>query len=131
MSRQNVETVGRAIDALGEGIPKPFIALCDPQFETQLVGVVGVPVHYDGAEGIREFVTDMEESWTSFGFEVEDVRDLGDRVLVLGERGRGRARGVDVASRRAMVIGFEGGAITSLRFFTEPGEALEVVGLRE
>ena len=42
--------------------------------------------------GIREFFRDVAQSWETFRFEATDLRDLGDRVLVLGDvRGRGRA----------------------------------------
>jgi hypothetical protein len=56
--------------------------------------VVQEPAHsdYDGA-GVSRFVSDMGEnrltrgtarrSWASFGFEIDDACDLGDRILLL------------------------------------------------
>jgi hypothetical protein len=125
-----VEGVRRGIEALNTNDPEAFIAICSPRFETHLVSVVGVPVHYEGADGVRQFVQDMGESWSTFGFDIESLRDLGERVLVIGHLvGRGRASGVEVASRRALVIEVRDALLTNVRFFLEVGEALKAVGL--
>jgi ketosteroid isomerase-like protein len=53
-------------------------------------------------------------------------------VLITGkQRGRGRASGVEVDSPRACVVSVRDGAVTELRYFTEPAEALKAVGLQE
>ena len=62
-----------------------MIAASAPAFEMHLIGVTGEPVHYTGASGIREWFRDVAHSWESFRFEATGFRDLGDRVLVLGE----------------------------------------------
>jgi hypothetical protein len=95
-----------------------------------LVGVVGERVVYEGADGIRRFFGDMHESWDSFGFAVDELRDLGGEVLVLGPQlGRGRASGVEVASPRAAVVSVADGALTELRYFLQQREALAAAGL--
>jgi ketosteroid isomerase-like protein len=89
-------------------------------------------VHYKGADGVRQFVADMGESWASFAFEIEDARDLGDRVLIVGkQRGRGRSSGIDVESERAFIVELWRGRLISLRFFLQPDDALEAAGLAE
>ena len=132
MSQENVEIVLRGVDAMNRVDAEALIALCDPQFEMRLVGAVGEPVSYVGAEGVFQFFRDMSESWADWGFEVEQARDLGEHVLITGrQRGRGRASGVEVDSPRACVLAFRDGAVTELCYFTEPAEALEAVGLAE
>jgi ketosteroid isomerase-like protein len=132
VSQNNVEIARMALEALNTNDPDAFIAVCDPGFETHLVSVVGEPVYYHGPDGIRQFVRDMQESWSWFGFEAESLRDLGDRILVIGELvGRGRASGVKVASRRALIIEVRNALLTSVRFFLEVSEALKAVGLEE
>ena len=127
-----MEAVRRALQTLGTNDPDAFIPVCDPQFEMYLVSVVGEPVHYQGPDGIRQFIRDMRESWSWFGFEIESLRDLGDRVLVIGALvGRGRASGVEVASRRALLIEVRETLLTNVRFFLEVSEALKAVGLAE
>jgi ketosteroid isomerase-like protein len=127
-----LELVRRGLKALNANDPDAFIAVCDPRFQTHLISVVGEPVLYEGPDGIRQFVRDMEESWSWFGFEIESMRDLGDRILVIGDFvGRGRASGVEVASRRALIIEVRDALLTSLRFFLEVSEALEAAGLED
>jgi ketosteroid isomerase-like protein len=73
----------------------------------------------------------MAESWDSFSVEIEDIRDLRDRRLVIGtQRNRGRASGIDVEDRRAWLVELRDGKATSLRSFHDPEKALEAVGLR-
>jgi ketosteroid isomerase-like protein len=130
MSRENVEIVLRGVAAMNRADPEAFTALCDARFEMRLVGAVGEPVRYVGADGIHEFFRDMSETWADWGFEVEEARDLDEHVLITGrQRGRGRASGVEVDSPRACVLAVRDGAVTELRYFTEPAEAFKAVGL--
>jgi uncharacterized protein len=132
MSQENVEIVLRGVAALNRGDPEGFEAVCDARFEMHLVGAVGEPVRYVGADGVFEFFHDMDELWAEWGFEVEQARDLDQRVLITGrQRGRGRVSGVEVDSPRACVVAVRDGAVTELRYFTEPAQALEAVGLSE
>jgi ketosteroid isomerase-like protein len=133
MSRENVEVVRRAFGVVTiPGDPDAMIAASDPDFEMHLVGVGGEPVHYAGASGIHEFFHDVAESWESFRFQATELRDLGNRVLVLGHvRGRGRVSGVEVDDRWAWIIELREGRAIGLRGFLDHREALEAVGLRE
>jgi ketosteroid isomerase-like protein len=132
MSLENVEIVLRGVAALNRGDAEAFAALCDAQFEMRLVGAVGEPVRYVGVDGVRQFFRDMGETWADWGFEVDEARDLGEHVLITGrQRGRGRVSGIDVDSPRACVLAVRNGAVTELRYFTEPAEALRAVGPAE
>ena len=97
-----------------------------------LIGVSGEPVDYVGASGIHMFFRDVSESWESFRFQATDLRDLGDRVLVLGEvRGRGRVSGIEVDDRWALLVGLEDGRAATVRGFLDHREAIEAAGLSE
>ena len=131
MSQENVDLVRSAFAMMTiPGDPGTMIAASDPEFEMHLVGAGGEPVYYAGASGIRAFFRDVAQTWESFCFEATDVRDLGDRVLVLGEvRGRGRGSGIDVNDRWGWIIQLRDGRATSLRGFVNHREALEAAGL--
>ena len=132
MSQENVEIVLRGVDALNRGDPEAFNAVCDAGFEMHLVGAVGEPVRYVGEDGVFQFFRDMAESWADWGFKVERTRDLDGQVLITGrQRGRGRASGLEVDSPRGCVVAVRDGAVTELRYFTEPADALQAVGLEE
>ena len=132
MSQENVEIVLRGVDAMNRGDEETFKALWDARFEMRLVGAVGEPVSYVGADGVSEFFHDMGETWSDWSFEVERARDLDQHVLITGrQRGRGRGSGVEVDSPRACIVAVRDGAVTEIRYFTEPADALEAVGLEE
>jgi hypothetical protein len=130
MSQANLEIVLRGVAAMNRADPEAFTALCDVRFEMHLVGAVGEPVRYVGADGVHQFFHDMSETWADWGFEVEAARDLEEHVLITGrQRGRGRVSGVEVDSPRGCVLTIRDGAVTELRYFTEPADALKAVGL--
>jgi uncharacterized protein len=132
MSQENVEIVLRGVAAMNRGDPEAFNALCDARFEMRLVGAVGEPVSYVGADGVFQFFRDMGETWADWGFDVDQARDLDEHVLITGrQRGRGRVSGVEVDSPRACVVAVRDGAVTELRYFTEPAEALKALGLEK
>jgi ketosteroid isomerase-like protein len=133
MSHRNVELVRGAFGVVTiPGDPEAMIVASHPDFEMHLVGVGGEPVYYAGASGIREFFRDVAESWESFRFKATDLRDLGDRVLVLGDvRGRGRVSGVEVDDRWAWIVELREGRAASLRGFLDHREAVEAAGLEE
>jgi len=60
---------------------------------------------YRGAAGIRQWFADLEEMFESYSAELAQVRDLGDRVVVLGTvRAQGRGSGVPVESELGIVV---------------------------
>ena len=133
MSDEDLELVRDAFGVVTiPGDPDAMIAASDPGFEMHLIGVGGEPVHYAGEAGIREFFRDVALSWESFQFKATDVRDLGDRVLVLGDvRGCGRVSGVEVDDRWAWIVEVNAGRAVRVRGFLDQGEALEAAGLSE
>ena len=133
MSQENVELVRGAFAVVViPGDPGAMIAASGPGFEMHLVGAGGEPVHYAGASGIRELFRDVAQSWESFRFEATELRDLGDRVLVLGDvRARGRRSGIEVDDGWGWIIEVRDGRAASLRGFLDQRQALEAAGLRE
>jgi ketosteroid isomerase-like protein len=131
MSRENVDLVRGAFGLVTiPGDPGAMIAASHSDFEMHLVGVGGERVQYAGASGVREFFRDVAQSWESFRFEATDLRDLGDRVLVLGHvQGRGRVSGVEVDDHWGWIVELREGRASSLRGFLDQREALEAAGL--
>jgi ketosteroid isomerase-like protein len=63
---------------------------------------------------------------------IDEVRDLGDQVLVLGRLlARGLGSGVPVDESIAIVHGLREGLIVSVRVYLDHAEALKAVGLTE
>jgi ketosteroid isomerase-like protein len=90
-----------------------------------------------GREAFRRHLLDYMEAWADSSFEVEDIRAVGDRVVVRGRYGGvGRHSGAQVAGRLSLpatgaVYDFRAGRILRVQQFVTHAEALEAAGLRE
>jgi len=131
MSQENVEVMRAVMNAFaGEDLPA-FLPLMDPdiQFEPHLAGVEG---SYAGHDGVERFFADAFETFEVLDAKYPDIRDLGDRVLVLGTlRFEGRESGIQMENTLAIVARFREGLITHLKDYADRDQALEAVGLRE
>ena len=62
----------------------------------------------------------------------DELRDLGDRVLVLGSvEGRGRGSGVEVDSPLAIIFDFRDGKMSHSKAYLDHSEALRAAELSE
>jgi uncharacterized protein len=132
MSQENVEVVRRMYDAFHSGDADGALAHFDPDVVIDASKArpdVGVG---QGREQVNAFVTSWVGTWEEWREDIEEMRDLGSRVLVLTvQHGRGRGSGVDVEARYAFLYDVHGGKITRMALYGELGEALEAAGLLE
>ncbi len=69
------------------------------------------------------------DAWSE---EVEEIRDLGDSVLVVStQRGRGRGSGVEMEHRFAMLYELRNGKVIRWTIYNDRSEALEAAGSSE
>ena len=132
MSQENVEATRRGIAAWNRGDFDAYLELAHPDIEwypviAQLVE--GQSTVYRGIPGMRRFWEEWHEVF-DFRFDETDIRDLGDRVLVLSHVSvTGRASGVDLDTPLAMVVTFEDGLAIRTVSYLDHAEALRAVGL--
>jgi ketosteroid isomerase-like protein len=132
MSRENVEIVRRAHEALNAGNIDELVTLCHQGFQLDMSDRVFNPATYQGHGGIRQFYSEVQEVWERYVWEPEEIRDEGDVVVaLLRTKGRGRGSGVEVDRKTAMIWTVRGGKALRLRFYREPEKALEAAGLWE
>ena len=91
MSQENVEIVRRLNEAFGARDIETFVAGHHPNAEavnlrSQIMGP------YRGHDGLRRMVAETFETAPDFEIRIDEIRDCGNRVLVLG-RQRGTVRG--------------------------------------
>jgi ketosteroid isomerase-like protein len=98
MSQENVEIVRRVYDAFNRADEEAVIDLADPEIVIDASRLTFNPNIHVGVQGIRDIAAGMGEVWEEISFEVRDVVDLGERVVVV-ERltGKGRGSGIEVA----------------------------------
>jgi ketosteroid isomerase-like protein len=85
---------------------------------------------YHGPDGLVEGWRDWLTPWESYRFEVEDLVDAGDNVVMtLTVAARTERHGVELVHRPAAVWTIEGGRIVAIRFYLEHHQAFEYAGL--
>ena len=87
---------------------------------------------YHGHEGVRQYVSDIDEAFEVFEVNLDDVLGVGDLVLGVGHITYcGKASGVRQTEQFGWLARFREGQATYLRAFRNPEQALAKVGLSE
>jgi ketosteroid isomerase-like protein len=136
----NVEIVVRAMDAfnesnalVGTGDPLPWLReFCDADLELDLSRRAIDPDVYHGYEGFLRLGEQDRDAWQEARFEVEEVIDAGDRVVLFTYNSGLAKSGVKLAVRVGQVLTLSGAKIIRWQFFGEDRAAcLEAAGLTE
>ena len=130
MSHEDVAVVRQMYDAFHSGDAEGAIDHFSPD--------VGVDArdHPDAQAGRgRKALVRIIGGWVSafdeWSEEIEEIRDLGDHVLVAAkQRGRGKGTGIETELRYALLYEVDDGKISSMTFYSDAVEALEAVGQR-
>ena len=142
MSQENVEIV-RALQMPpdadlvvllgGETLDATVVQAAVPMFHADVVGKLGIgDVGGSGINGLSTVWREWLRPWASYRTELEDVIDLGDRVLVL-VRDFGRRKGMtaEVAMTAASIWTLRDGRVARVEFYPERDAALAAAGLAE
>jgi ketosteroid isomerase-like protein len=147
MSRENVEVVRQLLPPADVDLADVFMRGDDlgaaaaldataQQFTDDFVCVIHIhglsSEERPGVQGLREAWLDWLEPWETYRVEIEQLREVGDRVLVT-TRDFGRRSGMadEVELKGSAVWTIRDGKVARAEFFAERGKALEAVGLRE
>jgi ketosteroid isomerase-like protein len=86
---------------------------------------------YQGHEGVVEEATGWEETWDAYRFEVEELVDADDKVVLLYRQfGRGRGSGVDVEECAGWVYTLRAGKIVRVEMHSDQATALRAAGVK-
>jgi ketosteroid isomerase-like protein len=100
MSQENVEVVRELAEAWKVDDRDAWLAIWDEAAEfyplrSQLEGR-----SYRGHEGLRRFMTELDEVWDHVRFEVDEICDAGEQVVALAHvRARGRRAASSFSTR--------------------------------
>jgi ketosteroid isomerase-like protein len=126
-----LDVVRRHYDAFHNEDWDAFFALYDPEVEIDLSrsGIPDGGIHH-GHDGVREGWAKWRGAWDDYRFEVEELTELGDRVLSLTRiYARSKGHGVDTEVRSAEVITVRDGLIVHFVNFLDRDDALREAGL--
>jgi ketosteroid isomerase-like protein len=132
MSHENVEIVRRSFEAFNARNVDELVSLSAADcewlpFRAQLEGIV-----YRGHEGVRQFVSDMDEDWQAFRIDPLEFHERGERVAVIGRLSAvGHGGGVEIDSTAGFILELRSGRIRHITSYSNPEAALEALGLSE
>ena len=136
MSQENVEVVVGQFEGVNA---RDFAAVMDAYAEEVTLVIHGDIVNVTGRAAMtgKEAVGEWFGDWfrqfaPDYRFEIEEVRDFGDRVFVVAtHHGRGRSSGVPVELSSAWVYTVRGGKVRRLEAWGDREAALEAAGVEE
>ena len=125
MSQENVEIVRAIHDGWAKGPAPAHLIAPDLEYINPPYAVeAGTRRDRAALDGVRDVYPD-------FRFDTERYIDAGDDVVVIGiSRGTG-ASGVEIQWRQGYIWTIQDGQAIRFRWFNNPAEALEAVGLSE
>jgi ketosteroid isomerase-like protein len=133
VSDESVETVRTANEAWNDRDIPTLEALCTEDYVLRLIGgfeeMMGS--EFRGQPAAIGWMREMVETLGATT-EIEEIREVGDRVLMIGlSRGSGAESRAGVAARYAMVYSFRDRKISLTEVYYTVEAALTAVGLEE
>jgi ketosteroid isomerase-like protein len=121
----NVELALRAFKIFEERDIAAIEEVCTPDVEFDWSRRLLDPVVIHGYSGIRGFFEEMDGIFDEISFEVDEVLEFGDDVLMVSTgHFRGRASGIDVTAHAANIWTFRDGRLARFRFYQSKEDAL-------
>jgi ketosteroid isomerase-like protein len=100
----------------------------DVEIYSRFASLGGEP--YRGRDGLERWIAEIEANFGRFEVRTDDFRDLGDRVLILGDiQLRGRTSGIEMDQPMGWLLELEDGKLARMFFYSSHAEALEASGL--
>jgi ketosteroid isomerase-like protein len=130
MSKENVEVVKAFYDAYNARDAETLDLLLHPEAQITTVSARGGLGGEWTRATTKEYFEQLDEAWTGLRIEIEDYREVGERVVAVGAvRGAGTASHVEIASDFAAVIVVRDSRIVLVDSYSNRKDALEAVGL--
>ena len=124
MAHSDIDVVCGSHDAFRRRDLDAFVGYMDPEIEFSSL-VLEVEGTYRGLDGIRSWWRDILEVFPDWQPQVEDARQVGERVLLkVRAEGAGTGSGIDVDRAIWQVAKVRDGRIAAWRFFRTEDEAL-------
>lgn len=111
-------------EALLEMLPQVIEQTCDPEIEWVEDPQRADGRTYRGHAGVRDSFERWLEGFDEYSFELEEIIDCGENVLVVtNEQARGAASGATISSRNYAVLTMRDGKLLRYREFYDEDAA--------
>jgi len=132
MSQESVEVAKAFYDAYNARDSEALERLLHPEAKITTLSARGGLGGEWSRETTREYFEQLEEAWTGLRIEIEEYREIGERVIALGvARGAGTSSHVELASDFAAVLVVMDSKIVLVDSYNNWKDALDAVGPRE
>jgi ketosteroid isomerase-like protein len=134
MSQENVELVRKLFAVYNERSFAENADLIDPDmvWDMSRVELPDASSYIGPAEFRDDFMKTWLEVFATEQLEPREIIDAGERIVVMvDEHAQGKASGIEVNQRFAMVWTLRGGRAVRMEVFRTRNEALDAVGLSE
>ena len=131
MSRENVDLVKRMLARFHAGDAAGALVCFSEDVVSEAPGRPDL-MGGQGREALGTLVGSWVESWEDWNEEINEVRDLGDRVMVLStQHGRAKSTGIEISMQYAILYEVRNGELSGMCLYSTADEALEAAGLSE
>jgi uncharacterized protein len=133
MSRENVEVVQTASEAINNGDDERLLGLTASDIEIEASDLLLDQGTFRGHDGAREYAESLREVWgNSLRIHAEDFIEHRDCVVVMARTSaRGKTSGAEVEIPLAHIWTIRAGEVVRFQVFGSREEALEAAGLSE
>jgi ketosteroid isomerase-like protein len=133
VSDQNTQVARRTFEAICARDIETLLGLYQEDIEFEPLTGIEVEVGgYHGHAGVRRYFEEASQVWEEMLPHADDVRAVGDHVLILGGCAvRGRGSGALADNPMAWILTFRDGKVLRHRAYRTLEEALDAVGLSE
>jgi ketosteroid isomerase-like protein len=122
---ENIELARRAFKAFEQRDLSQLEKLCTPDIEMDWSRRLIDPMVTKGYDGLRVFFEEIVSLFEEVQFEEEEILELGDKVVVVSMgHFRGRASGIEVKARAAVVWTVRDGKLAHFGFYQTKEDAL-------
>jgi uncharacterized protein len=132
MSQENVEVVRRIYEAVDRGDLDTANSYIHPKIEFHTYAQSPEAGVYRGKEAVQKYNEDLVEQFESIRFEVDELVDAGDRIVVLTTQHavpKGGRQEMKVHVVEVWVV--RDGLLAERRSYSTKQDVLEAVGLSE
>jgi ketosteroid isomerase-like protein len=132
MSEENVEIVRRTYEAANRGDLDSANLHVHPEIEFHTYAQSPEAGVYRGKEAVQRYNQGLFEQFESIRFEIEELVDAGDRVVVVSTQHAQPKGGQEEMNVRVIEVWtIRDGLLAERRSYSTRDEALEAAGLRE
>ena len=134
MPRENVEVVRHAFEAwvAGDGERTLDHFHPDGQLDLSVRGDVQIGARHHDDRKISDSATEWVATWDEYSEKLEEIRDLGDLILVVTtQTGRGKGSGIEISNQYGFLVEVRDGLISRVTGYPNRAAALDAAEKHE